>query len=267
MTRSWLTLDIGNTHTVAGLAVPPTDSASLPGSFVASLRFRTDAQVTSDEYRLLLGQLLTQKLPGFQWEQLERAVVSTVVPALETSVREALAGIPCLFVNHQSRRDFELALPSPASLGADRLANVAGALVRFAPPLLIVDAGTATTFCLVDARRRYIGGAIVPGLDVSWKALQARASKLFSVELKRPGTSVGNTTETQLQSGVLLGYESLIEGLADRLIRDASGLGDFEKPTLIATGGIIHRLELSARFHLEPELTLEGLLRYGLLSA
>jgi type III pantothenate kinase len=262
MSRYWLLLDIGNTHTVAGLVQPQA-----PSEFLANIRFRTDHHATSDEYRLILGQLLAQKLPSFQWELLERAIVSTVVPALEPSIREALGRVTPLFVTHEAPRDFELALPTPSSLGADRLANVAGALTRFEPPFLIVDAGTATTFCLVDQRRQYIGGAIAPGLDISWKALQSRASKLFSVQLNRPLSSLGDTTETQLQSGVLLGYEALIEGLCDRLVADAATRGHFQSPKLIATGGIVNLLRLSRRFHVEPNLTLEGLMRYGQLSS
>ena len=267
MARSWLVLDIGNTHTVAGLAIPPAPGATLKPEFLARARFRTDHHATADEYRMVLGQLLAQKIGREPWKETERAIVSSVVPALETPVRDALAGIPCLMVNHQARRDFELDLPAPASLGADRLANVAGALARFAPPFLIVDAGTATTFCLVDARKHYIGGAITPGLEISWKALTSRAAKLFSVELHRPVTSVGDTTETQLQSGMVLGYEALIEGMVDRLTSDARGSGNFEKPLLLATGGCINWLKLSDRFRIETDLTLEGLLRYGQLGA
>ena len=126
-------------------------------------------------------------------------------------------------------------------------------------PLLIVDAGTATTFCLIDNRPAYIGGAIVPGLDTSWRALQARAAKLFSVELTRPENAVGNTTELQIQSGVLQGYEALIEGMTDRLLRDAG----FAEATLIATGGCTRLIRLSERFRIEPDLTLLGLFRYG----
>ncbi|MDB5612482.1 MAG: pantothenate kinase [Devosia sp.] len=170
--------------------------------------------------------------------------------------------LPCLSVSAALTRDFELDLPHPEQLGADRLCNVAGALQLAPAPLLLVDAGTATTFCLIDPVRGYIGGAIVPGLETSWRALQGRAAKLFSVQLVRPDMAVGNTTETQLQSGVLQGYEALIEGLSDRLIRDAG----FTEATLIATGGCSRLIRLSERFRLEPDLTLLGLFRYGQLN-
>lgn len=255
MAEHWLLLDIGNTHTVAGLFQPD-------GNRIAEVRFRTDPQCTADEYRMQLRQLFSDALGRNVWEIADRAIVSTVVPALEATVAKACDAVPLLSVNARLKRDFELDLPHPEQLGADRLCNVAGALGLVEAPMLIVDAGTATTFCLVDHRRAYIGGAIVPGLDTSWRALQARAAKLFSVELTRPGNAVGNTTELQIQSGVLQGYEALIEGMADRLLRDAG----FGKATLIATGGCTRLIRLSDRFRMEPDLTLLGLFRYGQLN-
>jgi type III pantothenate kinase len=255
LAETWLLFDIGNTHTVAGLV-------QSDGRQLAEVRFRTDAQCTADEYRILVRQLFQDPLGHNVWETADRAIISTVVPALEATVTKACDAIAVLFINAQLRREFELDLPHPEQLGADRLCNVAGALGLVNGPLLIVDAGTATTFCLVDHRQAYIGGAIVPGLDTSWRALQARAAKLFSVELKRPENAVGNTTELQLQSGVLQGYEALIEGMADRLLRDAG----FAQATMIATGGCTRLIRLSERFRLEPDLTLLGLFRYGQLN-
>ena len=258
-TGRWLVLDIGNTHTVAGLYAS--------GQLQGQVRFRTDAQATSDEYRAKLSQLFEfsrAEVPREFWSGISRVVVSSVVPSLEGVVEASARPVKCLFVGARTRREFELDLPFPEQLGADRLANVAGALTLVRGPFLIVDAGTATTFCLVDDRPAYIGGNIVPGLETGWKALQARAAKLFSVELVRPESSIGRTTETQLQSGVLLGYEALIEGMTDRLLRDAGPR--FASATLFATGGCINWVKLSARFRVEPDLTLLGLLRYGQLT-
>ena len=261
----WLVLDIGNTHTVAGLYDVGHPGADFSPLLTAQVRYRTDAYATPDEYRTHITQLFG--LEAF-WGCIERVVISTVVPALETVVRQACTTAPCLFINSETRREFGLDLPHPSQLGADRLANVAGALTLGKGPFLIVDAGTATTFCLVDSRPSYIGGAIVPGLETGWKALQARAAKLFSVELTRPATSIGRDTETQLQSGVILGHEAVIEGMADRLLADAARLpgGKFKEPMLLATGGCARLLKLSDRFRIEPELTLTGLLRYGQLT-
>lgn len=251
----WLLLDIGNTHTVAGIFRPD-------GPLVAEARFRTDPRCTADEYRVHLRQLFEDRLDASVWQLVNRVLVSSVVPALGAVVAEASGTIPFLSIGTDHRRDFTLDLPFPDQLGADRLANVAGALSLAEPPLLIVDAGTATTFCLIDARRAYVGGAIVPGLETSWRALQSRAARLFAVDLVRPDRTLGNTTETQIRSGVLIGYEALVEGLADRLIADAG----FEGVTLFATGGCSRLLALSDRFRIEYDLTLIGLHRYGQLN-
>ncbi len=254
----WLVLDVGNTHTVAGLYVGGDADRR-----IAIARFRTDPGCTSDEYRSHLAQLFRDES---LWERTERVIYSTVVPALETTVAAALGPLPALSVQASTRRDFDLDLPRPDQLGADRLANVAGAMTLAKPPFLIVDAGTATTFCLIDSRPAYIGGAIAPGLEISWRALQGRAAQLYSVKLDRPRAAIGDTTESQLQSGVLQGTEALLESFTDRLLAEAAKRPSFQSPTLFATGGCLAGLKLSDRFWVEPELTLKGLLRYGQLT-
>lgn len=253
----WLLLDIGNTHTVAGI--------SENGKLVRQMRYRTDAQHTSDEYRGLLQQFLNSS----ELKKTERVIVSSVVPQLDRIIPEALNGTSVLFVRADTRRNFDLDIPVPTQLGADRLANIAGAMTLAKAPFLIIDAGTATTFCLLDERPAYIGGAIVPGVEISFKALASRAAKLFSVEMVHPASVLGNTTETQLQSGVLFGYEALMEGMTNSLIQEAQKKYPktfSQPPTLFATGGCINLLKLSPRFRFEPDLTLIGLIEYGRLT-
>lgn len=253
----WLLLDIGNTHTVAGICEN--------GNLVRQIRYRTDPQHTSDEYRSLLHQLLN----ATEFKKTSRVIVSSVVPQLDRVIPEALSGTPVLFVRSDTRRNFDLDIPVPTQLGADRLANIAGAMTLAKAPFLIIDAGTATTFCVLDERPSYIGGAIVPGVEISFKALASRAAKLFSVEMVHPTSVLGNTTETQLQSGVLFGYEALIEGMTNSLIQEAKNKYSksfSQAPTLFATGGCINLLKLSSRFRIEPDLTLIGLMEYGRLT-
>ena len=247
----WLAVDIGNTQTVTGLYEIRIEGPRFERTLLRRSRFRTSATATADEWRQSVGGLT----------EADRILVASVVPQLHLSIREALAGRSWLAIDSTTPRDFELALPHPEQLRADRLANVMGALTRFEPPFLIVDSGTATTFCLVDQGRRYIGGAIVPGIETSFSALQARAAKLFSVELIRPESSVGDTTTLQLQSGLIHGTEALIEGFSDRLLRDA-GPG-FAGARRIITGGCGHFLQLSRSWEFIPDLTLEGLIEYG----
>ena len=259
----WLLVDVGNTHTVAALARPDAKE----GEFLRTIRFRTDTQATADEYRQLVLQLLVTPQDAMAQGQaslppISRMIVSSVVPILEPVIREAASGMSILFVHKDLKSGYALdGLPHPEQLGADRLANIAGALALAKPPFIIVDAGTATTFCALDSNARYLGGAITPGLEISWRALAARAAKLFSVPLVPPPSVLGNTTETQIQSGVLHGYEALIEGMCERLAREAGAA--LKDATWFATGGCIHYLKLAAKFRHEPNLTLIGLQRLG----
>ncbi len=257
----WLLLDIGNSNTVAGLAED--------GRIVSRVRFHTGADLTCDEYRARMSGLFASARDGIAVpdvvETVERVICASVVPTLERIVVSAFRPTPTLIVDHRAMREFDLALPNPEQLGADRLANVAGAMGLAKPPFLIVDAGTATTFCLIDSRPAYLGGAITPGVMVSWRALKERAARLYGVDLVPPPSAVGNTTDTQIQSGVLLGYEALIEGMVDRLLADAPP--EFANATMFATGGCMALLRPSERFRVEPDLTLRGLVRYGELNA
>jgi type III pantothenate kinase len=248
---NWLAIDIGNTQTVTGLYEVQSNRESFSFSLIEKSRWRTQSAATADEWRAAIPLL----------HRADRILIASVVPSLSRSIHEALAEKTWISIDSRTPRSFKLALPYPDQLGADRLANVMGALARYKPPFLIVDSGTATTFCLVDAERRYIGGAIVPGLETSFSALQSRAAKLFSVELNRPDSSIGNTTELQLQSGLLHGTEAMIEGLSDRLIGDA-GPG-FSSARRVITGGCGNFLKLSPAYEFLPDLTLEGLIHYG----
>lgn len=264
-TPHWLLADVGNTHTVVALA----KADAKDGEFVRTIRFRTDTSATADEYRQLVLQLLLTPRDAITRGQgalppISRFIVSSVVPLLEPVIREAAAGASTLFVHKDLQSGFALDLPYPEQLGADRLANVSGALALAKPPFLIVDAGTATTFCAVDPDGKYFGGAITPGLEISWRALASRAAKLFSVPLDHPASVLGNTTETQIQSGVLHGYEALVEGMCERLAREAGTR--LKDATWFATGGCIHYLKLSPKFRHEPNLTLIGLQRLGRLN-
>lgn len=255
----WLTLDIGNTQTVAGLFAmhlkAPSSLNETRFSLRHQIRFKTESQFAPQDWTLTLSELLALHP--------ERILVASVVPAARTALSQAFRDRNWSWLDSRTARSFELLLPHPDQLGADRIANVAGALARFDPPFLIVDAGTATTFCLVNSKKQYLGGSIVPGMEISFQALASRAARLFDVEWQRPSLALGNTTETQLQSGIFQGHEALIAGMASRLLRDAGP--EFKSAKLILTGGCGHLLELQeSGFEFIPTLTLEGLVHLAL---
>lgn len=192
-----------------------------------------------------------------------RVLCSSVVPRLHETLTRAAAPHPVLFVSSELRREFDLAVPNPKQIGADRLANAAASLRLAKPPLLIVDAGTATTFDVVDARPAWTGGTIVCGPALGLRALAERTALLSAPRIARTETAAGRTTEEQLRSGATHAQEALIEAMADRLIEEAG----FSDCRCIATGGCLAFLRLSGRWRQVPDLTLEGIRVYGELNA
>jgi type III pantothenate kinase len=145
---------------------------------------------------------------------------------------------------------------TPAELGADRIANSLAAFRRYGGPVIVLAFGTATTFDVITADGEYIGGAIAPGIGISADALFRLAAKLYQVELVRPPSVIGKNTIHHMQSGVILGYAGLVEGLVHRMQTE---LGT--SCPVVATGGLAELIaaETEAITIVEPYLTLEGL--------
>lgn len=263
---SWLLVDIGNTQTVVGLTDTTSASASA-GEFklIERKRFRTRRHATEDEIKLLITQAFSETVLA----QVSKVVLASVVPPMDQIFARAFSGLPFISVSAKIKcpvnPPLTYKIKSPEELGADRVANIVGTLASYEPPFVIVDAGTATTFCVVGPDRSYLGGAISPGIEIGLGALQTAAAKLFGVSLVEPPSVIGTTTKTQLQSGLVHGYEALVEGMVDRLVaqaeKDYPGFSSNLK--FFGTGGCINFLKLSDRFLIDPDLTLKGLYQYG----
>ena len=247
MTEKLLVLDIGNTQTVLGFYEGP--------KLARHWRVTTHAARTPDEFHFMLRGLLAEG--GATPDQLDAVALSSVVPAVTRTFADAFRGKPMLEVNARTAFGFEIAVPLPEQVGADRLVNAEAALTKYGAPAIVVDSGTATTWCAIDSKRRYLGGAIAPGISISTDALFARASKLAGVDLKRPERVIGNTTETALQSGIVNGYVALLDGMVAR-IREEMGEKDVR---VIGTGGWMELLGDHSREiqRVDPHLTLDGL--------
>jgi type III pantothenate kinase len=145
---------------------------------------------------------------------------------------------------------------SPASVGADRIADAVAAAAKYGAPCIAVDFGTATTFNVVNAANEYIGGAIAPGIMIAAEALFARAAKLPRVEIKPPPSAIGSSTIAAMQSGLYYGYAGLVDRVLERMIAELPS-----QPRVIATGGLAHILAGSSKFIevIDETLTLDGL--------
>ncbi|MBI3609464.1 MAG: type III pantothenate kinase [Nitrospirae bacterium] len=244
-----LAIDIGNTNIVLGVF----EGNRLKGDW----RIATSASKTSDEYGILVLDLFHSK--GLRADRIDGVVLSSVVPPLapiflETS-RRYFHSDPVIVDGAMDTGLINRYEP-PRDVGADRIVNAVAAYRRYGGPVIIVDFGTATTFCAVSKKGEYLGGAITPGITISAEALFQRASKLPKVELAKPKSVIGQDTVSSIQAGMLYGYAGMVDAMVTRMKKE---LGPRVK--VIATGGQA-RLILSETKTIEevrPYLTLEGL--------
>lgn len=244
-----LAIDIGNTNVVWGIFEGST--------LLAHWRLATDPKTTTDEYGVLCLNLLARS--GRVPEQITGAIISSVVPALtntfESMVETYFQRTP-LIVSSGMDMGLTLKYTNPKEIGSDRIVNAAAAHHKYRRDLIIVDFGTATTFCAVTKEGTYLGGVIAPGLGISAEALFARAAKLSKVELARPKTVIGTDTASSIQSGLLFGYAGLVDALVRRIEQEQG-----HPSYVIATGGLASVIapETTSIQKVEPLLTLEGL--------
>lgn len=245
----FLAIDIGNSQIVWGVF----DQSTLRGSW----RFATDSTKTSDEYGILMLSLLATKQvsPG----HIQGCIISSVVPPMTPifeRVSQTFFQQFALLVSYDFPFGLTLQYANPQEIGTDRLVNAAAAYHTFKTGLVIVDFGTATTFCTITPDGHYLGGAIAPGLKSAAEALHSHTAKLPSVDLVRPPTVIGQDTVTSIQSGLIFGYAGLVDALVTR-IQEETG----EPSTVVATGGqasIIAPISRTIQ-EVRPYLTLEGL--------
>jgi type III pantothenate kinase len=258
-----LTIDAGNTQTVVGLF--------RGHDLVDHWRIATDADRTSDELALMVQQFLGFHGFSFAAPQLdegERApadrrpitgvAICSGVPRVTAELRhmtERYFGFPALVLEPGVRTGMPVLYDNPKEVGADRIANAVGAFDLYGGPTVIVDFGTATTIEAVSAAGEYLGGAIVPGVEIAMDALFGRAAGLRRVELQPPKHVIGKSTAESIQSGTIYGFSAQVDGLVDRFVAE---LGEC---TVVSTGGLADLIGPHARTvqHYEPWLTLYGL--------
>ena len=244
-----LTIDVGNTQTVLGLFEGP--------QLTHHWRIATNAERTSDELALLVSELLRLRGIDFHPEEMGIAI-SSVVPRLTAALREMTDewfGVKAVVLEPGTRTGMPILYDNPKEVGADRIANAVGAYDLYGGPCICVDFGTATTFDAISAKGEYLGGAIIPGIEISLDALFGRAAALRRVELVEPRSVIGKNTVESMQAGAMYGFAAQVDGLCQRMERE---LGE---ATVVATGGlagIMAPLSTMIQHH-EPWVTLIGL--------
>jgi type III pantothenate kinase len=245
-----LVIDVGNTNIVMGVY----DGSQL----TAHWRVRTERDTTEDEFNVLAAGLFTRSKLDFK--QIQKTAISSVVPPmvniLDAFVRKYLGHAP-LWVDAKSFPGMPILYSNPNEVGADRIVNAVAAFQRYQCELIVIDFGTATTFDVITQKGEYLGGAITPGIGISAEALFARASKLPRVEIFKPPASViGKDTIGSMQSGIIVGYACLVDGMVQRIRAERQA-----HSKVIATGGLAPLIQnVSTTIEaVEPDLTLEGL--------
>ena len=240
-----LAIDIGNTNITLGIF----EDASILETF----RLASDKELPQEEYEILLHSLLKKY-------DITACMIASVVDELSLVIKHACDNvfhISSILLGPKLNLGIKVNLKNPKEAGADRIANACGAYVLYSKPAIIVDLGTATTFDILDKSGNFIGGVIMPGLNLQFRALNKSTSKLPRIEADTVDYAIGNNTADAILSGVIRGSACAIEGLIEQCEKE---LG--EKAVIIATGGysgLISRY-MKRRFDfVNPYLTLEGL--------
>ena len=244
-----LTMDIGNTNTVLGLYQGD--------ELKTHWRISTNRNKTPDEYGMLFKNLF--EAADIDNHAVNSIIISSVVPPIlrilkKTSYR--YFNVNPLVVGPGIKTGMNIKTDNPKEVGADRIVNAVAAGHLYEGQLIIVDFGTATTFCAVSEKGEYLGGSIAPGIGISAEALFSQSAKLPRIELIEPGRAIGKNTIDGMKSGIVYGFVGQVEYLVKKIKQELS-----EDAAVIATGGLVSLIaaETDLIDYVEPFLTLKGL--------
>lgn len=244
-----LAIDIGNTNIVIGCI---DDEKTYFIERLSTVRTKMEL-----EYAIDIKMVLD--IHGIKTEDIEGAIVSSVVPQITNIVKEAAEKIikkQTMVVGPGVKTGLNILMDNPAQLGSDLVADAVAGIAEYKPPMIIFDMGTATTVCVVDEHKNYIGGMIFPGINVSLNALTANTSQLQGISLETPKRLIGKNTIECMKSGVIYGNAACVDGLIERIEEE---LG--QKATAIATGGLAKIIipHCKRQVILDDDLLLKGL--------
>lgn len=243
-------LDIGNTNTVLGVF----DQDELKYEW----RIKTDRHKTEDEFAILVKSLFD--FEDLKFSDITGIIISSVVPPIMQALEKMCENYfhqKALIVGESNvHTELNMKYPYPKEIGADRIVNAIGAIDIYDVPLIIIDFGTATTFCYIDEEQAYCGGIIAPGIKISIDALQNKASKLPKIQIEEPDNVIGTSTVEAMQSGVFYGYIGQVDGIVRRIKAENS-----KNAKVIATGGLATLIAQGSETidYVETHLTLRGL--------
>lgn len=242
--------DVGNTNIVLGVYKDE--------ELLRYWRISTDKTKTSDEIGIIVHQFFNNE--GIPVHAIQDIIISSVVPTIMYSLQHMAIKYfdkEAIIVGPGIKTGINIKYDNPRQVGADRIVNAVAGIHKYGGPLVIVDFGTATTFCAISDRNEYLGGTISPGIKISSDALFQRASKLPKVELTKPEGVICRNTVKSIQSGVIYGYVGLVDYLVTRMKQE------LDRPNIkvIATGGLSSMIASESKTIeiVDKFLTLDGL--------
>ncbi|MCE7791274.1 type III pantothenate kinase [Salipaludibacillus sp. CUR1] len=244
-----LVIDAGNTKTALGVYNN--------GTLLFHWTVETNPAKTADEYGVIIHQLFQFK--GLKLEEIDGIIISSVVPQMDQCLKKVCASYfqpEPMFIGPGIKTGLNILYDNPKEVGSDRIVNAVAGTAYYGSPLIIVDFGTATTFCYINEKKQYAGGVIAPGMSISMDALSSHASKLPKVETIKAKSVIGKNTVHAMQSGFLYGMAAQVEGMVSRIKKEAR-----THPAVVATGSMATMIkkETDAIDFADEWLTLKGL--------
>ena len=250
-----LAFDVGNTNIVAGVY----DGDRL----VQFWRMQTSQTKSADEYGIMLTELF--KLENLKTKDVEAVIIASVVPSMLYTLQHLSRKYfnkNALVVGPGIKTGLIIKYDNPRQLGADRIVNSVAALAKYPGPLIVIDYGTATTFCALSDKNEYLGGAIVPGIKIGADALVSRTAALPRIEIESPGKAICRNTTDGMQAGVVYSNVGMTEYIVARMKKEMTECIDSgKKITVVATGGLstLIAAETDCIDIVDKGLTLTGL--------
>lgn len=243
-------MDVGNTNIVFGVY----EGKKLLNHW----RMTTDKDKTSDEFGMFLMNIFNHE--KIDVGNIEAVVIASVVPPIMYSLEHAIKKyfkLDPIVVGPGIKTGINIKYENPREVGADRIVNAVAALEIYKGPLIIVDFGTATTFCAVTSNAEYLGGVICPGIKISAEALFQKTAKLPRIDLAKPDTVIGRNTVSSMQSGIVYGYVGKVDYIVKRMKKEMKE----DNIKVIATGGLARMIasESETIDEISSLLALDGL--------
>lgn len=245
-----LTINIENTNTIIG--------CNENSKFIFVESISTNTSRTELEYAISLKNIL--ELHKLEISKVEGAIISSVVPPVTSIVKGAVKrifGKEAIVIGPGVKTGLNIMTDNPAQLGSDLVANAVAGIAKYEVPMIIVSMGTATTISVINEKKQYVGGMIIPGIQVSSESLTRETAQLPKIGLEKPKRAIGTNTIECMKSGLIYGNAACIDGSIARIEKE---LG-FSVATIVATGEYIRHIlpHCERKMCLDETLLLEGL--------